>query len=292
MKVLITGSDGQLGQCLIQAFASYKNIELITCNRQQLDITDKQLVLAKVVESNPDVIINTAAYTAVDKAESEQALAFEINANGAQYLAQAAEAIKAPLIHISTDYVFDGENTEAYVETDLTNSQSVYGETKLAGEQAVQTFSSKHIILRTAWVFSEFGNNFAKTMLKLSHLNELKIVDDQFGGPTNANDIAKAIVCITMNINNTANEPWGIYHFSGEPYCSWFEFAQRIFNQAMHESVIERIPNLVPIPTTSYPTPAKRPLNSKLNNSKIQQQFGIKPSDWQSSLCEMKKFRN
>ena len=294
MKVLITGSDGQLGQCLIQAFASYKNIELITCNRQQLDITDKQLVLAKVVESNPDVIINTAAYTAVDKAEEERELAFNINALGPKHLAKAAHVINAALIHISTDYVFDGENSAPYSEDDITNPQSVYGASKLAGEQEVIQHCAKHIVLRTAWVFSEFGNNFVKTMLKLSHLEQLNIVADQVGAPTNANDIANALVTIANTIVNKTetkkNIEWGVYHYSGEHYCSWFDFAQSIFAKAKDEGLLHETPILNAIPTTQYLTPAVRPKNSKLDNSKIKHTFGVQASNWQASLFNMSKF--
>jgi dTDP-4-dehydrorhamnose reductase len=290
MKVLITGSQGQLGQCLVKAFSTHKNVILITCNKQQLDITDEQAVSAKLMGCKPDVVINTAAYTAVDNAEKESELAFSINALAPKYLAKATEKINAALIHISTDYVFDDEKSSAYTEADATNPQNVYGASKLAGEVDVVQHCTKHIILRTAWIFSEFGNNFAKTMMKLSHLEQLNIVADQIGGPTNANDIAQALVTICDGIISNKDVDWGVYHYSGEPYSSWFGFAQQIFIAAKDEGVIEQYPNLVAIPTTQYPTPAKRPKNSRLDNTKIKNAFAIQPSDWQASLINMTKF--
>lgn len=291
MNVLITGSDGQLGQCLIQAFAIHKTANIIACNRQQLDITDAQAIAVKFSECAPDIVINAAAYTAVDKAEEESELAFNINALGPKNLAKAAEEINAALIHISTDYVFDGEKSAPYSENDITNPQSVYGASKLAGEQEVIKHCDKHIIIRTAWVFSEFANNFVKTMLKLAHLEQLNIVADQIGGPTNANDIAQTLVTICEQINSNKDVEWGLYHYSGEPYCSWFDFAQQIFTTAKAEAVIEQSPNLNAIPTVQYPTPATRPKNSRLDNTKIKNAFSVQPSDWQASLISMTKFK-
>ncbi|MEY8216166.1 MAG: dTDP-4-dehydrorhamnose reductase [Colwellia sp.] len=290
MKILITGSQGQLGQCLIKAFSIHKNVTLITCNKQQLDITNEEAVFTKLLSCRPDIVINTAAYTGVDKAEEERELAFSINALAPKYLAKASEQINAALIHISTDYVFDGEKLSAYNEFDTTNPQSVYGASKLAGEVEVVQYSTKYIILRTAWVFSEFGNNFAKTMIKLSHLEKLSIVDDQIGAPTNANDIAQALATICEKIISNENVNWGIYHYSGEPYCSWFDFAQQIFFKAMEEGAINQSPILNSIPTTQYPTPAKRPKNSRLDNTKIKCFFAVQSSDWQASLINMAKF--
>jgi dTDP-4-dehydrorhamnose reductase len=290
MKVLITGSQGQLGQCLVKAFYTHKNVTIIPCNKQQLDITNEQAVYEKVMDCKPDIVINTAAYTAVDNAEEESELAFSINALAPKYLAKATEQISAALIHISTDYVFDGEKLSAYTETDATNPQTVYGASKLAGELEAAQHCTNHIILRTAWVFSEFGDNFVKTMTKLSHLEQLNIVADQIGGPTNANDIAKTLVNICDEILSNKDINWGVYHYSGEPYCSWFDFAQQIFVAAKDEGVIGQIPNLNAIPTTQYPTPAKRPENSRLDNSKIKNAFAVQPSDWQASLIDMIKF--
>ena len=294
MNVLITGSDGQLGKCLIQAFAIHKTVKVIACNRHQLDITDTQAVAVKFNEYEPDIVINAAAYTAVDKAEEERELAFNINALGPKNLAKAAQKINAALIHISTDYVFDGEKSAPYSEDDITNPQSVYGASKLAGEQEVIQHCAKHIVLRTAWVFSEFGNNFVKTMLKLSHLEQLNIVADQVGAPTNANDIANALVTIANTIVNKTetkkNIEWGVYHYSGEHYCSWFDFAQSIFAKAKDEGLLHETPILNAIPTTQYLTPAVRPKNSKLDNSKIKHTFGVQASNWQASLFNMSKF--
>lgn len=291
MKVLITGSQGQLGQCLVKAFSTHKNVTVITCNKQQLDITDEQAVYGKLMDCKPDIVINTAAYTAVDNAEKESELAFSINALAPKYLAKASEQINAALIQISTDYVFDGDKSSAYNEADVTNPQSVYGASKLAGEVEVVQHCTKYIILRTAWVFSEFGNNFAKTMIKLSHLEQLNIVADQIGAPTNANDIAQALVTICDKIMSNKDVNWGVYHYSGEPYCSWFDFAQQIFITSKKEGVINQSPNLNAIPTMEYPTPAKRPKNSRLDNTKIKNAFAVKPSDWQAKLIDMTKFQ-
>jgi dTDP-4-dehydrorhamnose reductase len=291
MNVLITGSDGQLGKCLIKAFADHKDVLVTACNKQQLDISNEQAVCTKLMDCKPDVVINTAAYTAVDNAEKESELAFSINALAPMYLAKSCEQINAALIHISTDYVFDGEKSSAYSEADATNPQSVYGASKLAGEVDVIRHCTKYIILRTAWVFSEFGNNFAKTMIKLSHLEQLNIVSDQVGGPTNANDIAQALVTICDEIICNKDVNWGVYHYSGEPYCSWFDFAQQIFLSAKEEGVMNQYPNLNAIPTAQYPTPAKRPKNSKLDNSKIKNAFAVQPSDWQASLINMTKYK-
>jgi len=290
MKVLITGSQGQLGQCLVKAFSTHKNVTVITCNRQQLDITNEQAVFAKLTICKPDIVINTAAFTAVDNAEKESELAFNINSLAPRYLAKASEKINAALIHISTDYVFNGEKLSAYNEVDTTSPQSVYGASKLAGELEVVQNCTRHIVLRTAWVFSEFANNFVKTMMKLSGLEQLNIVADQIGGPTNANDIARALVIICEKIISNNDVNWGIYHYSGEPYCSWFDFAQQIFITAKNEGVIDHSPNLKAIPTMEYPTPAKRPKNSRLDNTKIKNAFAVQPSNWQASLINMTKF--
>jgi dTDP-4-dehydrorhamnose reductase len=283
MRVLVTGCNGQVGHLLKQMLTN--KVELLALTRQELDITNELLVNKTISDFQPSVVINAAAYTAVDKAESEEKLAFAINRDGAEYLAKAANKVDAALIHISTDYVFEGNKTGLYSEGDSVNPQGMYGKSKLAGEAAVKEYCDKYIILRTAWVFGEHGNNFVKTMLKLGKERDaLSIVSDQFGGPTYAGDISKAIINIIKEIEIAENINWGVYHYSGTPYVSWFEFAQNIFAKAKDKKVLENIPKLAAITTKEFPTPAKRPKNSKLNCDAIEAEFGVKSSDWQSAL--------
>lgn len=287
MKVLVTGSNGQVGYCLVQQLRQ-QNADFLALDRDQLDITQRQAVWQTVSDYRPDVIINAAAHTAVDKAESEAEQAFAINRDGAAYLAEAAQQIGAAMLHISTDYVFDGQATQPYTETDATAPQGVYGQSKLAGEQAVLAACSRSIILRTAWVFGEHGHNFVKTMLRLGRERDsLGIVSDQHGAPTYAGDIAAALLHIAHHITQGKPTEYGIYHFSGKPYVSWYQFAEAIFQQAQQQGILANTPQLLAIATPDYPTPAKRPANSCLQLDKIQQAFGISPSDWQQALTPL-----
>ncbi len=290
VKILITGCEGQVGKSLVKRLAD--STELLAIDRKSLDITDEQAVTRLVAEYNPDIIINAAAYTAVDKAESESGLAISVNRDGPKYLSKAAQKVNAAMLHISTDYVFSGDKTGEYSETDKTAPQSVYGKSKLAGENAVIEHCHRHIILRTAWVFSEYGNNFVKTMLRLGQDREaLSIVGDQYGGPTYAGDIATALIKIAHAIEEKQEVNWGIYHFSGSPHVSWYDFAADIFNQAAARNMISSVPILSNIPTSDYPTPATRPVNSKLNCSKISREFTIEPSDWQQALNQIQDYK-
>lgn len=287
MKVLVTGSNGQVGYCLVQQLRQ-QNADFLALDRDQLDITQRQAVWQTVSDYRPNVIINAAAHTAVDKAESEAEQAFAINRDGAAYLAEAAQQIGAAMLHISTDYVFDGQATQPYTETDATAPQGVYGQSKLAGEQAVLAACSRSIILRTAWVFGEHGHNFVKTMLRLGRERDsLGIVSDQHGAPTYAGDIAAALLHIAHHITQGKPTEYGIYHFSGKPYVSWYQFAEAIFQQAQQQGILANTPQLLAIATPDYPTPAKRPANSCLQLDKIQQVFGISPSDWQQALTQL-----
>ena len=287
MKVLVTGSNGQVGYCLVQQLRQ-QNADFLALDRDQLDITQRQAVWQTVSDYRPDVIINAAAHTAVDKAESEAEQAFAINRDGAAYLAEAAQQIGAAMLHISTDYVFDGQATQPYTETDATAPQGVYGQSKLAGEQAVLATCSRSIILRTAWVFGEHGHNFVKTMLRLGRERDsLGIVSDQHGAPTYAGDIAAALLHIAHHITQGKPTEYGIYHFSGKPYVSWYQFAEAIFQQAQQQGILANAPQLFAIATPDYPTPAKRPANSCLQLDKIQQAFGISPSDWRQALTQL-----
>lgn len=288
-KFLITGANGQVGYCLTQQLQGKHNI--LAVDRDELDITDQSAVQQAVEKFRPDVIINAAAHTAVDRAETEIELSEAINVKGPQYLAEAAKSVGAAMLHISTDYVFDGQRTGKYKESDATDPQGVYGITKLEGEQAVAQANDKFIVLRTAWVFGEHGNNFVKTMLRLAKTRDtLGVVADQMGGPTYAGDIAAALIQIAEKIINGENVEYGIYHFTGEPYVSWCDFAKAIFAEAVSQNVLEKAPLVNAITTADYPTPAKRPANSCLDLTKIQQVFGIQPSDWQQALKNIKAY--
>jgi len=290
MKVLITGCYGQVGHCLVEQLQDKAEIQAL--DRNELDITDKDAVFKAVEEFRPDYIINAAAHTAVDKAEAEVDLSFAVNRDGPFYLAQAAQYINAVMLHISTDYVFDGEGEEAYTESMPTGPQGVYGQSKLSGELAVAGACNRHLIMRTAWVFGEHGNNFVKTMLCLGESRDaLSIVGDQFGGPTYAGDIAAALITMVEYIEAGNIPEWGTYHYSGMPHVSWFEFAKVIFAEAKEKAIMDNVPELVSIPTTAYPTPAKRPTNSRLNCTKINAQFGILASDWQLTLKNIQAYK-
>lgn len=288
-KFLITGANGQVGYCLTQQLQGEH--EILAVGRNELDITDQSAVKKAIENFCPNVIINAAAHTAVDRAETEIGLSKAINVNGSQYLAEAAKSVGAAILHISTDYVFDGQRAGKYKESDATDPQGVYGRTKLEGEQAVAAANDKFIVLRTAWVFGEHGNNFVKTMLRLAKTRDtLGVVADQVGGPTYAGDIAKALIQIAEKIIAGEKVEYGVYHLTGEPYVSWYEFAKAIFAEAVSQNVLEKSPLMNAITTADYPTPAKRPANSCLDLTKIQQVFGIQPSDWQKALKNIKAY--
>ena len=288
-KFLITGANGQVGYCLTQQLQDEH--EILAVGRNELDITDQSAVKKAIENFCPNVIINAAAHTAVDRAETEIELSKAINVKGPQYLAEAAKSVGAAILHISTDYVFDGQRAGKYKESDATDPQGVYGRTKLEGEQAVAAANDKFIVLRTAWVFGEHGNNFVKTMLRLAKTRDtLGVVADQVGGPTYAGDIAKALIQIAEKIIAGEKVEYGVYHLTGEPYVSWYEFAKTIFAEAVSQNVLEKSPLVNAITTADYPTPAKRPANSCLDLTKIQQVFGIQPSDWQKALKNIKAY--
>lgn len=290
MKILITGSYGQVGTCLVKQLDALPGVESLAVDRDTLDITDAAAVHQLVSEFRPDVIINAAAHTAVDKAEQEVELSYAINRDGPAFLAQAANAVGAAMLHISTDYVFAGDKAGAYTETDATAPQGVYGMSKLAGELVVAAACPRHIILRTAWVFCESGNNFVKTMLRLSQTrDELGVVADQFGGPTYAGDIAAALITIAKALQS-GNPHYGIYHFAGLPHVNWHQFACEVFRQAKEQGIIDKTIRVNSITSNQYPTPAKRPANSKLDCQKIEQAFGIQPSDWQAALKNLNDY--
>ena len=286
MKVLLTGANGQLGRCLVDRLQQNDTIEFSALDKQSLDIGNIDQVKAIAADIKPDVIINAAAYTGVDKAESEVESARRVNEIGAANLAKAAANLGVPLIHVSTDYVFDGLAKQPYKETDATGPTGVYGQTKLAGEDAVQAICAKHIILRTAWVYSEYGSNFVKTMLRLAETrDELNVVEDQTGCPTYAGDIADAILKICLNIST--NPDWGVYHYVGATQCTWAEFARTIFREAETLGILVRQIAVRGIPSSDYPTPAERPKYSVLHCQKVKNTFDVSPIPLTQSLPRM-----
>jgi dTDP-4-dehydrorhamnose reductase len=290
IKLLLTGFKGQVGHCLLnQAQALGWNV--LAVDRDELDITDRQSVLAQVEAFQPHVIVNAAAHTAVDKAEVEIDASYAINRDGPAYLAEAAHNVGAVMLHISTDYVFAGNKEGLYVETDAVEPQGVYGASKLAGEVAIAEHCPRHLILRTAWVFGEHGNNFVKTMLRLgTQRDSLGVVADQWGGPTYAGDIAAALLVMARQALLPDFSAWGVYHFAGEPHVSWCQFAKTIFQVAEEQGLLARLPQVNGITTAEYPTPAQRPANSRLDCRKIQQVFGIAPSDWRVALQRIRAY--
>ncbi|MBT4524396.1 MAG: dTDP-4-dehydrorhamnose reductase, partial [Phycisphaerae bacterium] len=249
MKILVTGANGQVGSELIRR-GNTRGFQMLASDVSDLDISNQDAVNRYIENCKPDILINAAAYTAVDKAESEEELAYAINRDGAAYLAQACSKLDIPLFHISTDYVFDGTKDGAYVETDTPNPQSVYGKSKLEGDLVIESTIENHIILRVSWVFGACGNNFVKTMIRLgSKKEELKIVADQQGGPTWAGAIASTLLDIAKRYDEGNLIQWGTYHYSSQPTTTWLEFADTIFGQAADLGMMEKRPKIDPICT-------------------------------------------
>ena len=280
MVVLVTGSNGQLGQAIQSISGKHPEIDFIFCSSSDLDITNKENCQAVFSKYKPNYCVNAAAYTAVDKAESESEKAYSINVTGAKNLAEVCKEINAVLLHVSTDFVFDGNKTTSYTEDDLPNPEGVYGQTKLDGEKAIQETFDNYYIVRTSWVYSKYANNFMKTMIRLgSERDSLSVVNDQIGTPTNAVDLAEVLVKIIFTHNSQlTTHNFGIYNFSNEGQCSWYDFAKKIFE--VNNITID----LQPIPTSSYPTPAKRPAFSVLDKTKIKKTFDLQINKWEDSL--------
>ncbi|SHM52366.1 dTDP-4-dehydrorhamnose reductase [Chryseobacterium polytrichastri] len=277
-KIVVIGSNGQLGNCIRKIAPDFElDYEFVFADSQTVDITNEDQVNTFFNNEKPDFCINASAYTAVDLAEKESEKAFAVNADGVANLAQACVDHKAILVHVSTDYVFDGETNLDYSEDDFTNPIGVYGESKLKGEELALEINPKTIILRTSWLYSEFNKNFVKTMLNLfPQKDELGIVADQYGQPTNANDLAEAI----MNIINAPTKIFGVFHFSNYPETTWFEFAKKIA-EFSNASV-----KLNALTTEQYPTPAKRPKRSTMCLDKIEETYKIELKHWENSLEE------
>ncbi|MGX5219792.1 dTDP-4-dehydrorhamnose reductase [Pseudomonas segetis] len=290
MRVLITGAHGQVGHELVRLAPA--GFTVTGLGSSELDISNLEQVANKASELKPQLIINAAAYTAVDKAETDSERAYTVNAKGAENLATAAAKLGVPLLHISTDYVFSGDASAPYKETDPTNPSGIYGASKLAGEQAVAKHCAQHIIMRTSWVFGAHGNNFVKTMLRLAQTrDELGVVADQHGCPTSAASIAKALWALASQYSNKGNLNWGIYHFSNMPATTWHGFAEAIFSQAVALKQLPRAPKVNPINTVDYPTPARRPAWSVMDCSLIEEKLTIEQSDWREELAEvLRKF--
>lgn len=281
-SILVTGANGQLGNELRELSVLYTDYTFTFIGRSELDLSNSEAIQTWFLDKTFDVIINCAAYTAVDKAESEQVLAGEINTIAVATLARMAKEKGISLIHISTDYVFDGKNFKPYLETDLTHPQGVYGQTKLEGEQAMLAIDPENsLIIRTSWVYSSFGNNFVKTMLRLGReREELGVIYDQVGTPTSARELAKTILSIIQHPRLSAQKATEIYHFSNEGVCSWYDFAKAIFELSDIHCHVK------PIETIDYQTPAKRPHYSLLNKAKIKKTFDITIPYWKDSLQE------
>lgn len=280
MRILVLGRSGQVGNALTQSLQGLG--ELIALDRTQLDLSNPDAIRTALRELQPQMIINAAAYTAVDAAESDEATAFQINAEAPRVMAEESERLGAALIHYSTDYVFDGGKQSAWLEDDATAPLSVYGRSKLAGEQAITDVGGTHLILRTSWVYGLHGKNFLLTMLKLAETrDELAVVDDQMGAPTWAVTIADATAAIIRDAGESAQlaSQSGVYHLCAGGHTSWFGFAQAIFSHAS----VQRKPKLRPITTAEFPTPAKRPSNSMLNTDKFRHTFGDLPA-WDDAL--------
>jgi len=291
-KILLTGVNGQVGHALKTKLLEH---EVVPLSREQLDLTKAHDIRRIVREIKPDLIINPAAYTAVDKAESESELAYAINVTAAQILAEEAARLNASLIHFSTDYVYDGTKNSPYIETDEVNPVSVYGKSKLAGEEAIRAVGLPHLILRTSWVYGSYGKNFLKTILRLGvERNALRVVADQFGAPTSAESISEGIVLLVKSWQPSQENQTGVYHFTNTGETSWHSFSCEIvneYNRLREEknwpALKVNIENISAIATAEYPTPAARPANSRMDNTKLKKIFGIELPSWQQGLQQV-----
>jgi dTDP-4-dehydrorhamnose reductase len=285
MKILLTGKNGQVGFELQKKLSALGDV--IATDREELDLVNPDAIRAFVDQIKPDIIINPAAYTAVDKAESEPELAYQINTVAPGVLAQKAKELDIPLVHFSTDYVFDGLKKGAYVETDETNPQSVYGKTKCDGEEKVRAHH-KHIILRTSWVFAVHGKNFLKTILRLiTERDSLNIVADQWGSPASSSTLADVTFKIVDSIFKNKNfNDYGTYHVTNEGITNWYEYATLIANEAVQLGLKVKCDSsyIHPISTSQYPTAASRPLNSRLNTGKLKKTFMLELPQWQDEV--------
>jgi len=285
MKILIFGAGGQVGRELLAHPPGGATIMGLT--REQVDITNRRAVFNAIELHKPTTVINAAAYTAVDKAESEIELAFAVNRKAVENLSRSCAFARVPLFHISTDYVFDGKKKASYVETDAPNPQTIYGKSKFEGEEILREIHPLHIILRVSWVFGAHGKNFVRTMLQLARNNkELRVVNDQHGGPTPASSISDVLLDLARRYHRLPSRdfPWGTYHYVGQPTVSWYDFAHAIFEEAVSVGLIQTRPPMIAITTQDFPTPARRPANSTLDTSRIEATFGYSSPNWRKAL--------
>jgi dTDP-4-dehydrorhamnose reductase len=283
MKMLITGASGQLGREIIDVTQS-KGCRIQAPPEDDLDITDVDKIDHMIGRHQPDLIINTAAYTRVDNAETEEALAFKVNKTGCINLARLCARHRIPLVHISTDYVFDGQKGTPYVESDPIAPLGVYGRSKAEGEGEIRSILKEHIIIRTSWLYGFHGHNFVKTMLNLATSKKvIQVVADQYGSPTNAADLAQAILAVERNLQKGSKNCWGTYHYCGQGVITWHNFAGKIM-ELVRQIGGKPTASVEPVTTAEYPTPTKRPAYSALDCSRISQQFKISPQPWQKSL--------
>jgi len=286
-KILVTGAGGQLGADLRVALGA-AGLEGVFYASKDLDITDKEAVFSVIGGEAPSVVINAAAYTKVDLAEKERERAFAVNEAGAGHVARASDAAGATLIHISTDFVFDGLKSRPYRETDRTNPLSVYGKSKLGGEEAVRGGCASHLVIRTSWLYGSTGQNFVRTMLRLGgEREELRVVSDQVGSPTWTADLASAITLMAERVCGGGAPPWGIYHFANEGVASWYDLAVAVVEEAKRLGMDLVCREVLPIPTEAYPTPAPRPHYSVLDKTKIKEALGRGIPHWRASLVRM-----
>lgn len=287
MHILLFGANGQVGSDCSLAF-SEKGYQLTSVTRQQVDFTFPQQIEDYMSTVEVDVVVNACAYTAVDLAEDETEIANKVNHLAVAVLAKMCADKKIPLIHLSTDYVFDGGSSEAYIETDITSPLGVYGQTKWLGEQAIEELCERHIILRTSWVFGQFGNNFVKTMLRLARERDsLAVVNDQYGKPTYVGHIVEVLLAFLFVYDNEKQLEWGTYHCSSEGETNWFEFALEVFERATSLGVLDKKPEVSGIPTDQYPTKAPRPKNSVLSTQKLENYLQLKLPSWREGLDQL-----
>ena len=286
MKAFITGGTGQVGTELIRRADSW-NFDIVAPTRSELTLLDDTEVYSQLDQIRPDIVVNSAAFTAVDAAETESDAAFQVNRDAVRIVADSCTQLSIPIIHLSTDYVFDGTKVGTYDESDLICPIGVYGKSKAAGEAAVREISGKHVILRTSWVYAAHGNNFVKTMLRIGEERQnLNVVNDQFGTPTFAGDIADAIFSIANQVlGHNTSQFWGTYHYTAKGWTTWKDFAEVIFEKA--STWLSNKPHVEGIPSSQYPTAAKRPPNSVLNCSKIDLKFRPPRRHWQEGLGEV-----
>lgn len=284
MKILVTGQNGQVARSLVERAAQAEDIAVAVAGRPEFDLVDPAAIERTIAATDADVVVSAAAYTQVDRAEDEPGLARAVNALGAEAVARSAAARGLPVIHLSTDYVFSGQGTRAYDEEHRPDPASVYGATKLEGEQRVAVANPRHVILRTAWVYSPFGRNFVRTMIRLAaERDEISVVADQWGNPTSALDIAEAILRVARRLNADDGAAYGLYHFAGTGATSWSGLAEAVMTVLAREGWPYAC--IRPITTEQFPTRARRPANSRLSTRKFDAVFGWQAPDWQASMA-------